>query len=398
MREKNWKKYLLTTFGTAVLLAAAVLGFPAVSVHAESGSVYSCTINRCYSHPVTGEIEDSGGEASYATGQGMVEGAVYASGLMEVTDSGNYYLTIRMSLIDYTSNQSFSVQNVGDSGWAGTGIAVTGNGSDSNGTTSDICMQVPSENCIVRVSMYVTPMGRDVTFYLYPSDYSEGNSVGMNPAFVTEEAASTEESGSSEAVSNSTLNTESSADTETASDEETSSDEEAAGTTQDQENDGTDSTEATENSADQSDAAATQAAAAQSTAKNGSAENTSTGNTSTESASGGNADAMNSGNTVAAAASAQAEAAKNSDESDTDKELNSAQGLNLSTAEEDSTTSTEKKTDGESSSVKINTVFAIALAVTGSGLVLILVTALIIWYFRKNWRRWGGEDDDDDEY
>lgn len=98
-------------------------------------------------------------------------------------------------------------------------------------------------------------------------------------------------------------------------------------------------------------------------------------------------DAMNSGNTVAAAQK-QAAASKSSDESDTDKELNSAQGLNLSTAEEDSITSGEKKSDGESS-VKINTVFAIALAVTGSGLVLILVTALIIWYFRKNWRRWG---------
>ena len=98
---------------------------------------------------------------------------------------------------------------------------------------------------------------------------------------------------------------------------------------------------------------------------------------------------MNSGNTVAAAQK-QAAASKSSDESDTDKELNSAQGLNLSTAEEDSITSGEKKSDGESS-VKINTVFAIALAVTGSGLVLILVTALIIWYFRKNWRRWGGE-------
>lgn len=105
---------------------------------------------------------------------------------------------------------------------------------------------------------------------------------------------------------------------------------------------------------------------------------------------------MNSGNTVAAAQK-QAAASKNSDESDTDKELNSAQGLNLSTAEEDSITSGEKKSDGENS-VKINTVFAIALAVTGSGLVLILVTALIIWYFRKNWRRWGGEDDDDEEY
>lgn len=359
MREKNWKKNLLACFGAAVLFVAATLGFPVTSVHAESGSVYSCTINRCYSHPVTGEIEDSGGEASYATGQGMVEGAVYASGLMEVTDSGNYYLTIRMSLIDYTSGHSFSVQNVGDSGWSGTGVAVTANGSDSNGTTSDICIQVPSENCIVRVSMYVTPMGRDVTFYLYPSDYSEGNSVGMNPAFVTEEAASAEASGSGEAVANSTL--------------DTGSAQEAGGseTADTQETDGTEST----------DEAATQAAAAQSTAESGST---------------GNADAMNSGNTVAAAQK-QAAASKSSDESDTDKELNSAQGLNLSTAEEDSTTSGEKKSDGESS-VRVNTVFAIALAVTGSGLVLILVTALIIWYFRKNWRRWGGEDDDDDEY
>lgn len=377
MREKNWKKNLLTCFGAAVLFVVATLGFPAVSVHAESGSVYSCTINRCYSHPVTGEIEDSGGEASYATGQGMVEGAVYASGLMEVTDSGNYYLTIRMSLINYTSGHSFSVQNVGDSGWSGTGIAVTANGSDSNGTTSDICIQVPSENCIVRVSMYVTPMGRDVTFYLYPSDYSEGNSVGMNPAFVTEEAASAEDSGGGETVANSTLDTgnaQEAGTSETADAQETDGTESTDETTQDNE-------EETQN-----DAAATQAAAAQSTAENDS----------TESASTGNADTMNSGNTVAAAQK-QTAASKNSDESDTDKELNSAQGLNLSTAEEDSATSKEKKSDSESS-VKINTVFAIALAVTGSGLVLILVTALIIWYFRKNWRRWGGEDDDDDEY
>ena len=341
MREKNWKKNLLACFGAAVLFVAATLGFPVTSVHAESGSVYSCTINRCYSHPVTGEIEDSGGEASYATGQGMVEGAVYASGLMEVTDSGNYYLTIRMSLIDYTSGHSFSVQNVGDSGWSGTGVAVTANGSDSNGTTSDICIQVPSENCIVRVSMYVTPMGRNVTFYLYPSDYSEGNSVGMNPAFVTEEAASAEASGSGEAVANSTLDTGSAQEAG------------ASETADTQETDGTESTdEAAQDNEEktQNDAAATQAAAS-----------------------------------------------KSSDESDTDKELNSAQGLNLSTAEEDSTTSGEKKSDGESS-VRVNTVFAIALAVTGSGLVLILVTALIIWYFRKNWRRWGGEDDDDDEY
>ena len=364
MREKNWKKHLLTGLGAALICVAVAFGFPAVSVHAETGAVYSCTINRSYSHPVTGTIEDSGGEASYATGQGMVEGAVYGSGLMEVTDSGNYYLTIRMSLIDYTSNQSFSVQNVGDSGWSGTGVAVTGNGSDSNGTTSDICMQVPSENCIVRVSMYVSPMGRDVVFYLYPSDYSEGNSVGMNPAFVTETAAAAEESGGGEAAANSTLDTGSADEAGTS---EESDVQETDGTEEASETDGTDA---------QSDAASTQAAAANSSK--------------------GNADAMNSGNTVASAAQTQAAAAKNSGESDTDKELNSAQGLSLSTAED--STDSDQKASKSSGSVKINTVFAIALAVTGSGLVLILVTALIIWYFRKNWRRWGGEDDDDDEY
>lgn len=107
-------KTLRNRFSACILAAVTVLAaIPAVPVHAESGTVYSCTINRSYSNPVTGEIEDAGGEASYTTGQGMVEGCVYGSGMLEVTDSGNYYLTVRLGLIDYTSNQSFTVQNVG---------------------------------------------------------------------------------------------------------------------------------------------------------------------------------------------------------------------------------------------------------------------------------------------
>ena len=369
-------KKLLMGFAGAVFALTVMIAFSTVSAHAETGTVYSCTINRSYSNPVTGEVEDSGGESSYATGQGMVEGAVYASGLMEVTDSGNYYLTIRMSLIDYTSNQSFSVQNVGDSGWSGTGIAVTGNGSDNNGTTSDICMQVPSENCLIRVSMYVSPMGRDVVFYIYPSDYSEGNSVGMNPAFVTETESQDE---SSEGMENSTLDTGSTQETgdaEISQEQDTGNVDETEGTAQDgsvEKNDNADNASETEKTTDKTE-----------------------DNTAEKEAASSNADAMNAGNTVASAASAQTAAAKNSTgDSDTDQQLNSAQGLSLSTAEKTDGTG---ETGGTSGSVKINTVFAVALAVTGSGLVLILATALIIWYFRKNWRRWGGEDDDDEEY
>ena len=169
---------------------ALLAGFPAVEAQAATGSVYTCTINRCYAHPVTGVVEDSGGAGSYATGQGMVEGCVYPTGILEVADDGNYYLTIRLSLMDYTSGHDFQVQSVGDSGWSSTGYAQTGTGSDSNGTTADVVIQVPSENCIVRGTMYVEPMGRNVVFYLYPSDYKEGNNTDMNATMVIGSAAS----------------------------------------------------------------------------------------------------------------------------------------------------------------------------------------------------------------
>lgn len=188
----GWKK--LRRQMMAVLCAFAcvfVTVTPKLTARAAGGTVYTCTINRCYAHPVTGVIEDAGGEASYATGQGMVEGCVYATGMMEVTDSGEYYLTIRMSLMDYTSGHSFWVQNVGDSDWQSPALGQTGSGTDTNGTTADITICVPSENCVVRGSMYVEPMGRDVVFYLYPSDYSEGNTTDMTPTIVTESSAAT---------------------------------------------------------------------------------------------------------------------------------------------------------------------------------------------------------------
>ena len=188
-------------FLAAVLFVFAGVWTTAFPVQAASGNVYTCTVHPCYAHPVTGEIEDSGGEASYATGQGMVDGVVYTTGILELTDSGEYYLTVRFSLMDQTSGHSFWVQNVGDSGWATPAVGVTGNGTDDNGTTADICIQVPGENCVVRCSMYVAPMGRDVVFYLYPSDYAAGNNTNMNATMVTEasgngETATTDSSGS----------------------------------------------------------------------------------------------------------------------------------------------------------------------------------------------------------
>ena len=333
------------------LLAALVLtvmgaGIGAVPVRAASGNIYTCVIHPCYAHPVTGVIEDSGGEASYATGQGMVDGAVYTTGILELTDSGEYYLTIRMSLMDYTSNHSFWVQNVGDSNWSSPAIGVTGNGTDDNGATADICMQVPSENCVVRGSMYVEPMGRDVIFYLYPSDYTAGNNTNMNATMVTEASGS---GGTSTYSGSGSTSTES-------------------GTS-------------------------------------------GSGSTNTQSESTGNGNASLSGSSLQSDSellssdSSDTEPVDNSTEApalsssideaaqptpSTDAELSDAQGLSLSTAAD----TVEEAEDMAGSSG--GSVFVMGTAVTVSGLILMGTAAVIVYFFRKNWRRWGGGYDDDE--
>lgn len=286
---KNW-----------ILILVALLSFGGLSkdVKAASGNVYSCQIARTYQHPVTGKVEDSGGSSSKATGQGMVEGAISSKGLLEVTDAGDYYLTFRISLVDYTSNLGFSVQKRGESRFQTQSVTQTATGKDNNGTTKDLRIKLPSQDSIIRCSMYVKPMGRNVIFYFYPGNYTAGNSVGMKALMVTT----------------------SSSDTQTSNNNQTTAD--------------------TNNTASQQTTTASQGAATQSS----------------------------------------------------DDSLSNAQGLSLSTAPK---TTTKKKTSSEKS---VGTwILILTVSMTFSGLVLLGVAATIVYYYRKNWDKWGGDQDEYDE-
>ncbi len=345
MKIAKTKRKILSAFMTLALAITMMAGFPAIKAYAASGSVYTCTVNRCYAHPVTGVIEDSGGESSYATGQGMVEGCVYNSGILEVTDDGAYYLTIRMSLMDYTSGHSFQVQNVGDSGWSTPSeIGVTGNGSDSNGTTADVCMRVPSENCVVRGSMYVEPMGRDVIFYLYPSNYNEGNSTDMNATMVTES------SGSGDAQ---------------ASDEGSSSDAESV-----------------------SGSGSLSSGSGNSSLKSSSKDSDAQGSDKKEEKDTDDKESKELESSITVTATPEAQETPSTDSST----LDSASGLSLSTADDAEDTGADADSTGNSG----NRIFQIALAVVISGLILIGVAAAVVYFFRKNWNRWGGAQDDEE--
>lgn len=281
---KNW-----------ILILVVLLSFGGLSkdVKAASGNVYSCQIARTYEHPMTGKVEDSGGSSSKATGQGMVEGAISSKGLLEVTDSGDYYLTFRISLVDYTSDMSFSVQKRGASGFQTQSVTQTATGKDNNGTTKDLRIKLSSQDSIIRCSMYVKPMGRNVIFYFYPGNYTTGNSVGMKALMVTT----------------------SSSDTQTSNNNQTQT-----------------------------------------------------------------------------TASAGSETQTTADTQSSDDSLSNAQGLSLSTAPK---TTTKKKTSSEKS---VGTwILILTVSMTLSGLILLGVAAAIVYYYRKNWDKWGGDQDEYDE-
>lgn len=201
---KNIKQLKTAVFFLAVILCALCF---TKDIKAATGSVYSCQIARTYEHPVSGKIEDSGGSSSKVTGQGMVEGVIASKGLLEVTDANEYYLTFRMSLIDQTTNYQFGVQKRGESSFQTKSVTQTAAGKDKNGTTKDFRIKLSSQDSIVRCSMYVKPMGRNVIFYFYPGNYTQGNAVGMKANIITG-GASTKQEATTEATTQATTETQ----------------------------------------------------------------------------------------------------------------------------------------------------------------------------------------------
>lgn len=292
-----------------------------------SGKVYSCNIVPCYRHPVTNKVEDAGGESSYATGQGMVESVLKTSGMLEQTDNGQCYLTIRVGLMDYTSDHKFYVQKRGAASWQQVSPTVTKKGSDSNGKTADYCISLSDKNSIVKVSMYVRPMGRNVVFYAYAKNFKSGNVSGMAVTHVSANASS-----------------------DTRTDNTKTSDSDLSGDASGLENDST----------------------------------------------------ALIGNTLSDVNTELSESG-----------LSDAQGLSLSTESKengsDVSETAEAASDGNSTQTAggnnsksedmtmAKWVIVLTISITLSGLVLIAAGAGVTYYFRRNWRRWGEEMEDDEE-
>lgn len=150
-----------------VVMLALVAGITAIPAYAASHGIYTATATPHYRNPLTGKIEDSGGEDSEVLGQSMTESATYTKALVEVDSNGNTYITVRLKLMDNIQNPTFMVD--------GSTTSASLMQEDYSANTADYRMKVASENSVIRCSMYVVPMGRDVIFFITVSNLNSGS-------------------------------------------------------------------------------------------------------------------------------------------------------------------------------------------------------------------------------
>lgn len=171
-----------------VVMLAVTAGITCVYASALNNGIYVAKATPHYRHPVTGKIEDSGGESASVLGQSMTESALYPQALIEVDTDGKKYATVRLKLMDNIENPKFKVQKRGASSFTDVSADIIKEDYYKNQT--DFRFQIPDENCIVRATFYVVPMGRDVIFYIDFSDIKQGSadfvtSVKVVPQQVT---------------------------------------------------------------------------------------------------------------------------------------------------------------------------------------------------------------------
>lgn len=172
------KRLLRGACAAAFALLAAFVVSSSVLVgvaHAATSAVYTASTAPSYANPVTGAIEDSAGQSNVALAESMTTGCTYPAALVEKDTAGNTFVTLRFKLADQMGAMSFWADNGGDGAFAEVEATQMQTSAVGDTAVADWRFQVPSETSNIRVSMYVTPMGRDVVYFTQLTGLVEGN-------------------------------------------------------------------------------------------------------------------------------------------------------------------------------------------------------------------------------
>lgn len=178
------------TFVSALLCAALLAGTAAVNAMALQTGAYTGSVTTSYYNPDTGNVDD-GGTSNAALGEGMCRSATAKTGLVEIDGDGNVWVTIRLQLQSSCSNVAFYTRTGYDSY---SKVSYTITAEDSGNDSIDYRFVIPSAGTYIKATMYVTPMGRDVLWYLWvdTSTLTSGSGDFVVSIDLSESAAPTE--------------------------------------------------------------------------------------------------------------------------------------------------------------------------------------------------------------
>ena len=135
---------------------------PAKAAGLEPG-VYTGTMVTTYYNPDTGNVDD-GGTANAALGEGMCRSATDEACLVEVDQEGNVWITVRLLLQSNCKNVALYTRTGYDSY---SKVSYDIMSEDAGNDSIDYRIKVSDAGVKLKGTMYVTPMGRDVLWYLY---------------------------------------------------------------------------------------------------------------------------------------------------------------------------------------------------------------------------------------
>ena len=189
------KKILSSIIALSFIFTIFVLNINAQDLESK---VYSVKNTAQYENPITKELEDlkiKEGQPKYkskkAIGDGMSRSILGKYSLLDNTGKTKT-LTIKIGLADVCKDYKISVKNVKDDKYKEVKFKVVKE--DKQKKTKDIKFEVPTNEAYIKISAYVDPMGRDITFFAQMSskDAKEG-AKEFNSQKMTTKAPSTDE-------------------------------------------------------------------------------------------------------------------------------------------------------------------------------------------------------------
>ncbi len=188
-------KKIIKFFGGVVM--AAVIAAISIPVYAVEDGAYMVGRTTSYVNPQTGETVDGG--TNIALGDSMCASIVEQTALVEQYQ-GKTYVTLGLGLMSNISSVRIQIQGA-DGSYRDAALTQTGSCSRDGDTCNHYRFEVDSADNYISPVLYVTPMGRDVQFFV---KLDMGSASAGTGNFVSEMIPAAVEAAAVESVSTGT--------------------------------------------------------------------------------------------------------------------------------------------------------------------------------------------------